>query len=132
VRTREAGFTGATHSSLPSFRRRLAEAKSLADAARVLLVDQSRKLVSTMQEYAPQGRRMATAEIVEYGLSSARLVDLCVQAVDHCFAAAGTSATFQGEPMERCWRDMHMLSTHNVYRLDLMGERWASAYLDNE
>jgi hypothetical protein len=52
--------------------------------------------------------------------------------VDHCFAAAGTSATFQGEPMERCWRDMHMLSTHNVYRLDLMGERWASAYLDNE
>jgi 3-hydroxy-9,10-secoandrosta-1,3,5(10)-triene-9,17-dione monooxygenase len=132
VRTREAGLTGATHSSLPSFRRRLAEAKSLADAARVLLVDQSRKLVSTMQEYAPQGRKVPTAEIVEYGLSSARLVDLCVQAVDHCFAAAGTSATFQGQPMERCWRDIHMLSTHNVYRLDLMGERWAGAYLDNE
>jgi hypothetical protein len=83
-----------------------------------------------MQTYAPQGRKLAPDEIVEYGLGAARLVDLCVQALDHCFAAAGTSSTFLGQPMERCWRDMHMLSTHNVYRLDLMGERWASAYFD--
>jgi len=130
VRTREAGLTGATQASLPSFRRRLAEAKSLTNAAKVLLVDEARKLVSTMREYAPQGRKLTQDEIVEYGLGSARLVDLCVQAVDHCFAGAGTSSTFLGQPMERCWRDMHMLSTHNVYRLDLMGERWATAYLD--
>jgi alkylation response protein AidB-like acyl-CoA dehydrogenase len=130
VRTREAGLTGATQSSLPSFRRHLAEAKSMANAARVLLLDEARRLASTMQEYAPQGRKLAPDEIVEYGLNSARLVDLCVQAVDHCFAAAGTSATFEGQPMERCWRDMHMLSTHNVYRLDLMGERWATAYFE--
>jgi hypothetical protein len=63
-------------------------------------------------------------------LGAARLVGLCVQAVDHCFAAAGTSSTFLGRPMERCWRDIHMLSTHNVYRLDLMGERWANAYFE--
>jgi alkylation response protein AidB-like acyl-CoA dehydrogenase len=130
VRTREAGLTGATQSSLPSFRRRLAEAKSLTNAAKVLLVDEARRLVATMQEYAPQGRKLAPDEIVEYGLGTARLVDLCVQAVDHCFAAAGTSSTFLGRPMERCWRDMHMLSTHNVYRLDLMGERWSTAHFD--
>jgi alkylation response protein AidB-like acyl-CoA dehydrogenase len=130
VRTREVGLTGATQSSLPSFRRRLAEAKSLVKAAKVLLIDESRKLASTMQEYARRGRKLAPDEVVEYGLGSARLVDLCVQAVDHCFAAAGTSSTFLGQPMERCWRDMQMLSTHNVYRLDLMGERWATAYLD--
>jgi resorcinol 4-hydroxylase (FADH2) len=130
VRTREAGLTGATQSSLPSFRRRLAEAKSLTNAAKVLLLDEARKLVSTMQVYAPQGRKLAPDEIVEYGLDAARLVDLCVQAVDHCFAAAGTSSTFLGRPMERCWRDVHMLSTHNVYRLDLMGERWAGAYFE--
>jgi resorcinol 4-hydroxylase (FADH2) len=132
VRTREAGLTGATQSSLPSFRRHLAEAKSMANAAKVLLLDESRKLESTMQEYGPQGRKLAPEEIVEYGLNSARLVDLCVQAVDHCFAAAGTSSTFEGQPMERCWRDMHMLSTHNVYRLDLMGERWATAYFESD
>jgi alkylation response protein AidB-like acyl-CoA dehydrogenase len=132
VRTREAGLTGATPASLPSFRRRLAEAKSLTNAAQVLLLDEARKLVATMQEYGPQGRKLAQDEIVEYGLGSARLVDLCVQAVDHCFAAAGTSSTFEGEAMERCWRDMQMLSTHNVYRVDLMGERWASAHLDRD
>jgi alkylation response protein AidB-like acyl-CoA dehydrogenase len=128
VRTREAGLTGATQSVVPSFRRHLAEAKSLANAAQVLLVDEARKLVATMREYAPQGRKLTPEEVVEYGLNSARLVDLCVQAVDHCFAAAGTSSTFLGRPMERCWRDMHMLSTHNVYRLDLMGERWSQAH----
>jgi alkylation response protein AidB-like acyl-CoA dehydrogenase len=130
VRTREAGLTGATQSTLPAFRRRLAEAKSLANAAQVLLLDEARKLVATMQEYGPQGRKLEQHEVFEYGTASARLVDLCVQAVDHCFAAAGTSSTFLGNPMERCWRDMQMLSTHNVYRLDLMGERWSAAYLD--
>jgi resorcinol 4-hydroxylase (FADH2) len=128
VRTREAGLTGATQSAVPSFRRHLAEAKSLANAAQVLLVSEARKLVVTMEEYAPQNRKLTTEEVVEYGLNSARLVGLCVQAVDHCFAASGTSSTFLGQPMERCWRDMHMLSTHNVYRLDLMGERWSQAH----
>ncbi|HLG10535.1 MAG TPA: acyl-CoA dehydrogenase family protein [Dehalococcoidia bacterium] len=128
VRTRDAGVTPSTWSSVPSFRHRLAEAKSLADGAKVLLVNDARRLVASMQEYAPQSRKMPAEEIVEYGLSVSRLVDMCVQAVDHCFAAAGTSSTFLGRPLERCWRDMHMLSTHNVYRMDLMAERWSQAH----
>ncbi len=128
VRTRDAGVTQNYWSSVPSFRHRLAEAKSLAEAAKVLLVHEARRLVASMQEYAPQGQKMPAEEIVEYGLNVSRLVDMCVQAVDHCFASAGTSSTFLGRPLERCWRDMHMLSTHNVYRMDLMAERWSQAH----
>jgi hypothetical protein len=30
--------------------------------------------------------------------------------------------------MERVFRDVHMLSTHNVFRLDQIYERWALAH----
>jgi alkylation response protein AidB-like acyl-CoA dehydrogenase len=128
VRTREAGLAQSTWSSVPSFRHRLAEAKSLAEGARVLLVDNARRLVASMHEYAPLGKKMPAEEVVEYGLNVSRLVDMCVQAVDICFGAAGTSSTFSGRPLERCWRDIHMLSTHNVYRMDLMAERWSESH----
>jgi 3-hydroxy-9,10-secoandrosta-1,3,5(10)-triene-9,17-dione monooxygenase len=122
------GETPQMQMTVPGFRHRLAEAKSLAEAAQVLLVANARRLVTSMQEYAPKGEKMPPEEIVEYGLNVSRLVDLCVQAVDHCFVAAGTSATFDGHPLQRCWRDIHMLSTHNVYRMDLRAERWSQAH----
>jgi 3-hydroxy-9,10-secoandrosta-1,3,5(10)-triene-9,17-dione monooxygenase len=122
------GETDLTQMTLPGFRRRLAEAKSLAGAAKALLLSEARRLMRTMQEYAPQDRKLTQEEVLEYGLSVSRLTDMCVQAADHCFTAAGTSATRQGHPLERCWRDVHMLSTHNVYRMDLMAERWAAAH----
>lgn len=128
VRTREASLAQSTWSSVPSFRHRLAEAKSLAEGARVLLVDNARRLVASMHEYAPLGKKMPAEEVVEYGLNVSRLVDMCVQAVDICFGAAGTSSTLSGRPLERCWRDIHMLSTHNVYRMDLMAERWSESH----
>lgn len=129
VRTREGGLAQATQASEPSFRWRLAEAKSLANAAKVLLLNEAQRLVATMQEYGAD-RKMSAEEILEYGINVARLVDMCVQAVDHCFAAAGTSSAYTGQPLERCWRDIHMLSTHNVYRMDLMAERWSGAHFD--
>jgi 3-hydroxy-9,10-secoandrosta-1,3,5(10)-triene-9,17-dione monooxygenase len=129
VRSRAGGGgeTDAFQVSLPAFRRRYAEAKSLASAARVLLLNDARRLMSTVNEHVPAGRKHTPDEIAEYGLNAARLVDLCVQAVDHAFTAAGTSATFDGHAMERCFRDIHMLTTHNVYRMDMMAERWSLA-----
>ena len=32
--------------------------------------------------------------------------------------------------MERCFRDIQMLSTHNVFRIDQVAERWALAHFD--
>jgi 3-hydroxy-9,10-secoandrosta-1,3,5(10)-triene-9,17-dione monooxygenase len=130
LRTRASNAVQPASNSVPAFRRRLAEARSLTGAARTLLLAEAHRLMDTMQEYAPEHKKMRSEEMVEYTLDSARLVDLCVQAVNHAFAAAGTSATFEGNPMERCFRDIYMLSTHNVYRLDQIGERWALTHYD--
>ena len=108
----------------PIFRRRFAEARSLAEAARKLHVSDARRLMATVADYAPRGQKLSAEEILDYTLGAARLVDLCVQAVEHAVAAAGTSATVEGHPLERCFRDIEMLSTHNVYRIDQVAERW--------
>ena len=128
LRTRETGPTSRATYETPVFRRRFAEARSLAEAAHKLLASDARRLMATVAEYAPEGRKLSAEEILDYTLGAARLVDLCVQAVEHAVAAAGTSATFEGHSLERCFRDIMMLSTHNVYRLDQVEERWSLAH----
>jgi 3-hydroxy-9,10-secoandrosta-1,3,5(10)-triene-9,17-dione monooxygenase len=128
LRTRETGPTSRATYETPVFRRRFAEARSLAEAAHKLLVSDAQRLMAAVAEYAPEGRKLSAEEILDYTLGAARLVDLCVQAVEHALAAAGTSATVEGHPLERCFRDIMMLSTHNVYRLDQVGERWSLAH----
>jgi 3-hydroxy-9,10-secoandrosta-1,3,5(10)-triene-9,17-dione monooxygenase len=128
VRSRSSPAPGAMVYETEAFRHRFAEARSLAEAARTLLLNEARRLMSSVGEYAPAGRKFSGEELVGYTLNCARLVDLCVQAVEHAFAAAGTSATFDGHPLERCFRDIYMLSTHNFYRIDQIGERWALAH----
>jgi 3-hydroxy-9,10-secoandrosta-1,3,5(10)-triene-9,17-dione monooxygenase len=112
----------------PSMRRHLAEAKSLAGGARVMLLHESERLVADMERLTAAGEKMSREAIAEYGLSNARIVSMCVEAVDHCFIAAGTSATVTGHPMERCFRDMHVMSTHRALQIDLATENWATAH----
>lgn len=112
----------------PALRYRLAEAKTLADTAKALLLSESARLMQETADHKREGRKFERDELAEYGLYVGRVVDLCVRAVDHCFAAAGTSATFDGQPIERCWRDIHQLRTHNALRLDFATETWGLAH----
>ena len=118
----------ASQMELPLMRRRLAEAQSRVDAARALLLSDAVRLQETQAEYAAQGRKFEADELASYALHAARVVELCTEAVDHCFLAAGTSAAFAGHPMERCLRDMKMMATHAAYRFDLASERWGTAH----
>jgi alkylation response protein AidB-like acyl-CoA dehydrogenase len=122
------GETAAVQSSLPSFRRRLGEAKSLADAAKALLLSESERVMALSAECKAAGRKMTREEIAEVTLRQTRCIDLCVQAVRQAFVAAGTSATVTGHPIERNLRDVYTLSTHRVLSLDNGAEAWATAH----
>jgi len=122
------GETPAMQSSVPSFRRRLGEAKSLADAARALLLAESERLMALSAECKATGRKMTREEIAEVTLRQTRCIDLCVETVRQAFTAAGTSATVTGHPIERCLRDVYTLSTHRVLSLDNGAEAWAIAH----
>ena len=128
VRSRDGVGPPAYQMDVPAMRRRLAGAKTYAESAKALLLSEARRLTTMMQEYAPRGRKMSREEIAEVTLRQARVIDLSLRAVDEAFAAAGTSATFDGHPLERCLRDAHMISTHTVYRLDNAAESWGLAH----
>ena len=114
----------------PHIRRRLGEAKSYAQAAKTLLLSEAERLMETMREYAPQGRKLSREEIFEVTLRQSRVVDLSVRAVDEVFKVAGTSATVSGHALERVFRDVHMIATHTVFRFDNAAENWALAHFD--
>jgi alkylation response protein AidB-like acyl-CoA dehydrogenase len=122
------GETALMQSSVPSFRRRLGEAKSLADAAKALLLTESERLMALSAECKASGRKMTREEIAEVTLRQTRCIDLCVQTVRQVFVAAGTSATVTGHPIERNLRDVYTLSTHRVLSLDNGAEAWATAH----
>ncbi|HLF76915.1 MAG TPA: hypothetical protein VJB57_05435 [Dehalococcoidia bacterium] len=129
MRGRDAAAAGPMlQMEVPSIRRHLAEAKSLAETAKLLLLSEAERLMQTVEADASTGRKMEREEIMEYGLKNARVVDLCVQAVDHCFIAGGTSSTVTGNPLERCFRDIHMISTHRALQIDLATENWGLAH----
>jgi alkylation response protein AidB-like acyl-CoA dehydrogenase len=122
------GVTTTYEMSRPSFRRHLGEAKSLAETAKTMLLAESKRLMERAVEIKRDGRKMTREEIAEITLIQTRLIEMSTQAVKHCFAAAGTSATVQGHPMERMLRDAYTMSTHTVLRLDTAAEAWATAH----
>jgi alkylation response protein AidB-like acyl-CoA dehydrogenase len=129
MRGRDAAAGGQVlQMEVPAIRRHLAEAKSLAETAKLLLLSEAERLMRIVAEDARTGRKMDREEIAEYGLRNARAVDLCVKAVDHCFIAGGTSSTVTGNPLERCFRDIHMISTHRALQIDLATESWGLAH----
>jgi alkylation response protein AidB-like acyl-CoA dehydrogenase len=122
------GETPLMQNSVPSFRRRLGEAKSLADAAKVLLLSESERLMALSAECKAAGRKITREEIAEVTLRQTRCIEMCVQTVREAFVAAGTSATVTGHPIERCLRDVYTLSTHRVLSIDNGAESWATAH----
>ena len=122
------GETQAFEMSRPAFRRRLGEAKSLAETAKTMLLAESKRLMERAVEVKRDGRKMTREEIAEVTLMQTRLIEMSTRAVKHCFIAAGTSATVQGHPMERILRDAYTMSTHQVLRLDNAVEAWGIAH----
>ena len=113
---------------VPAMRYRLAAAQTLAATAQALLVDEARGVMARLHEYAPRGQKFSREEIAEVGLNVARVIDLCVESVSHAFADAGTSAAVDGHPLQRCLRDIYMISSHAALRMDAATEAWGLAH----
>ena len=49
------------------------------------------------------------------GLASHEAMEAALHAVDVAYRFAGASATYSGQPLERCFRDVHTASQHIVF-----------------
>ncbi len=69
------------------------------------------------------GGELSHAERANLKLASLAATEQAVQAVDIAWRLAGSSAIFQSEVLERCWRDAHTAAQH----LQVQHGRWEDA-----
>ena len=86
----------------------LGRAEALLSSARAFMFDEAEKLWATVAAGdAPSLKQRAIAR-----LAAAQAASASAQAVDLIYNAAGGSALYENNPIERCFRDVHATTQH--------------------
>jgi alkylation response protein AidB-like acyl-CoA dehydrogenase len=104
---------------------RLAHAAVHVEEAETLLRDVGHELAiwGTSEETCPQQER------ARMRLRVAHVVEMCRDLVRNVMEASGASAHLRSNPMQRIHRDVHTLSCHTVFDLDLGAENYGRLLL---
>ncbi|MBV6286815.1 p-hydroxyphenylacetate 3-hydroxylase oxygenase component [Pseudomonas aegrilactucae] len=108
TRTRVRAYTGAAVGAATPALMRLAESTHQVAAARAFLE-------KTWQEHAEHSERHqypSRETLAFWRTNQGYAVKMCIQAVDRLFDAAGGTAWFESNEMQRLWRDAHMTGAH--------------------
>lgn len=108
TRTRVRAYTGAAVGAATPALMRLAESTHQVAAARAFLE-------KTWQEHAEHSERHqypSRETLAFWRTNQGYAVKMCIQAVDRLFEAAGGTAWFESNEMQRLWRDAHMTGAH--------------------
>jgi alkylation response protein AidB-like acyl-CoA dehydrogenase len=122
------GGAGNKVAELPTIQLRVAEAAAQIDAARLLLLRGARETMESVSngEAPPAALRVRTRRDHAYA------VKLCVQAIDRLFEAAGGQGLFEGNHVQRAWRDVHAASMHISTNWDAIGSLYGKFVLGLE
>ncbi len=115
-----------------STQRHLGLARARVDAAAAVL----ERIVSTNEQHCEQ-IAAGTIEYTREGVLRTMLLTnevarLVSEALDHLFVRSGTSATQQGELIERLHRDMSTIRTHYLMDAERHAESWGAAFFGVE
>ena len=111
-------MTGTRQQDKPAAQMRLARASVDVHAAWLLLSDLADQLTSHMEPESP----FSLEERVGLRMAAARAVDLCRGAVRSICEAAGASAHFESDPLQRMHRDLETLACHVIFDGDSTAE----------
>lgn len=118
TKNRVRAYTGASVGTATPALMRLAESTHQVAAARAFLE-------KTWQDHAAHGERheYPSRETLAYWRTNqAYAVKMCIQAVDRLFEAAGGTAWFEGNEMQRLFRDSHMTGAHAYTDYDVCAQ----------
>ncbi|WP_165675426.1 p-hydroxyphenylacetate 3-hydroxylase oxygenase component [Metapseudomonas otitidis] len=118
TRNRVRAYTGASVGTATPALMRLAESTHQVAAARAFLE-------KTWQDHAAHGERheYPSRETLAYWRTNqAYAVKMCIQAVDRLFEAAGGTAWFESNEMQRLFRDSHMTGAHAYTDYDVCAQ----------
>lgn len=118
TRNRVRAYTGASVGTATPALMRLAESTHQVAAARALLE-------KTWQEHAEHGERKqypSRTTLAFWRTNQAYAVKMCIEAVDRLFSAAGATSWFDGNEMQRLFRDSHMTGAHAYTDYDVCAQ----------
>ena len=125
LRSRVSHYTGARISEFQAVQIKLAEARSVIDAAQLI-----------MQQDCADAMRIAEAGDVPDMETKARFrrngafsVNLCTQAVDIVFGLAGGGGLYETSPIQRAFRDAHAINAHIAFNMDAAGTTYGRVTL---
>ena len=72
----------------------------------------------------PNGQTVTIEERGRMQLQLQHAVEMSANVVNSLFVAGGSSALNEGEPMQRCFRDISALRTHYLMDGDRLRENW--------
>ena len=72
----------------------------------------------------PNGQTVTIEERARMQLQLQNAVEMSANVVDSLFVAGGSSALNEGEPLQRCFRDISALRTHYLMDGDRLQENW--------
>ncbi|UNM95735.1 flavin-dependent monooxygenase [Ignatzschineria rhizosphaerae] len=118
TKNRVRAYTGAKVGAATPALMRLAESTHQVLAARALLE-------RTWEDHRIHGinKQYPTAETLAFWRTNqAYAVKMCIEAVDRLFSAAGGSAWFDGNELQRLFRDSHMTGAHAYTDYDVCAQ----------
>ena len=118
TRNRVRAYTGVSVGTATPALMRLAESTHQVAAARAFLE-------KTWQEHAEHGERHeypSRETLAFWRTNQAYAVKMCIQAVDRLFEAAGGTAWFESNEMQRLFRDSHMTGAHAYTDYDVCAQ----------
>lgn len=92
----------------------LAESAAEIEAAARII----RGEIADVMAQAQAGEVIEAPERAHFRRDAAYCCALCVRAVDRLFEQSGASALYDGQPIQRAWRDIHTAAAHHSNRWD--------------
>jgi alkylation response protein AidB-like acyl-CoA dehydrogenase len=118
TRNRVRAYTGAAVGAATPALMRLAESTHQIAAARALLEKSWHEIAEYSERHEYPSRRTLSFWRTNQGYST----KLCIEAVDRLMAAAGGSAWFESNEMQRLFRDSHMSGAHAYSDYDVCAQ----------
>ena len=108
LRVRASRYSGKSLADMTALQIKVAEASACIDAARLLL----RSGCISAQAIAERGQVPDLMTKVTWRRDGAFAAQLCGRAMDVIFKSAGATGLYDGQPLQRCFRDLHAANAH--------------------
>lgn len=128
IREKSSAYTGAKLRDVQAVQMRVSAAGARIDTARMLV----RGEMAEAQAYADRGevpdleRKLRAKRNVSYAVS------LCTEAVDQLVAMGGAHGIYDGNPLQRVFRDNRAGATHIQFNMDMNYSTWGLMALGGE